>query len=284
MYLTSLNASPSSGVTHEGSLYRVMDKATLKQYWYELKDKCLYMYRRKDDAIHKAFIYLGIGSHVKPIETVQESYDGLFKVYGFELVTPNKVRKFFHIDFKECEAWYTAMVSAAELNGSLAENYEIKERIANGTEGTVWRAVRLADQKSVAIKIVKKSKLDQDSMISLHHETEILKSCSHKHIIQCHEVIEDEEHVYIVMDYMKGGTLRHYMMSRKKHISEKVIAAIGHQLIMALYYLRQMSVVHRDIKPDNILITDPITDPYDIHTVPEIKLMDFGLSQYLGGN
>ena len=82
---------------------------------------------------------------------------------------------------------------------------------------------------------------------------------------------------------MKGGTLRHYMMTRKRHITEKVIAAIGHQLMMALYYLRQMSVVHRDIKPDNILLTEPISDASDITTVPEIKIMDFGLSQFLGG-
>ena len=45
-----------------------------------------------------------------------------------------------------------------------------------------------------------------------------------------------------------------------------------------------MSIVHRDIKPDNILIKEPVTDPFDIHTAPEIKLMDFGLSQYLGAN
>lgn len=45
----------------------------------------------------------------------------------------------------------------------------MKERIANGTEGTVWRAVRISDEQSVAIKVVKKSKLDHDSLISLHH-------------------------------------------------------------------------------------------------------------------
>ena len=212
-----------------------MDKSTLKQYWYELRDQCLYMYRRQEDATHKAFIYLGVGSHVRAIETVQESYDGLFKVYGFELVTPNKCRKFFHIDFKECEAWYSAIVKACEMNGMLGDKYEMKERIANGTEGTVWRAVRTEDEKSVAIKVVKKSKLDQDSLISLHHEIEILMSCSHSHIVECYEVLEDEEHVYIVMEHMRGGTLRHYMMSRKRHISEEVIAKIGHQLIMALY-------------------------------------------------
>ena len=55
--------------------------------------------------------------------------------------------------------------------------------------------------------------------------------------MECYDVIEDEEHVYIVMEHMKGGTLRHYMMTRKRHISEEVIAKIGHQLIMALYYL-----------------------------------------------
>ena len=51
---------------------------------------------------------------------------------------------------------------------------------------------------------------------------------------------------------------------------------------MALYYLKSMSVVHRDIKPENIMLNYAVSNPSDVKTIPSIKLMDFGLSQFMG--
>ena len=75
-----------------------MDKTTLKEYWYELRGDCLFMYKREADKAHKSFIYLGIDSEVKPFESTKESEDGKTEVYGFDLISAGKTRKFFQSD------------------------------------------------------------------------------------------------------------------------------------------------------------------------------------------
>jgi len=79
------------------------------------------------------------------------------------------------------------------------------------------------------------------------------------------------------MEYIQGGDLFSYLEKRKFKISESRACFIVHSLATALYYLHSYGIVHRDVKPDNILMGDESDDS-------DVKLMDFGLSKMIGPN
>lgn len=89
------------------------------------------------------------------------------------------------------------------------------------------------------------------------------------------EVFECEDFIYIVIEYFKGGDLSSYL--KKKELTEHETQMIMHQLFQALQYLSNRGIIHRDIKPGNILLE---VDP-DNKAIEGIKVADFGLSRIL---
>lgn len=73
--------------------------------------------------------------------------------------------------------------------------------------------------------------------------------CNHPHLLGLIAYYEDYENIYLVQEFMKGGTLKHYLHSKKNKLNHLEVRAIGHQLCMGLQYLRSFNIIHRDIKP-----------------------------------
>ena len=103
-------------------------------------------------------------------------------------------------------------------------------------------------------------------------EIGILKLCHHPNIVRLLDHLENNDYIFIVMEYIEGGTLRQYFKKRKFNFSERQASNIMSQIVSGIKYLHQYGIVHRDLKPDNIMITQQ--NDFGI-----IKIMDFGLSK-----
>lgn len=151
-------------------------------------------------------------------------------------------------------------------------HYQIVQRVGSGGMGEVYRAVR-ADQEysqQVAIKLVR-SGLDPESVNArFRNERQILASLDHANIARLLDGGTTEEGVpYVVMEMIEGQRIDQYCSSHKLSVTDRIRLSI--QVCSAVQYAHQRLIVHRDIKPGNILVT--------ADGVP--KLLDFGIAKIL---
>jgi serine/threonine protein kinase len=102
-----------------------------------------------------------------------------------------------------------------------------------------------------------------------------MKMAKHPNIVRLMDVFEDAENFYLVLEYMGGGDLFDYLKSRNFKLSENQTQEIIYQLALAIEFLHSFGIVHRDIKLENVMMSDT-TDS----SVP--KLADFGLAKIVG--
>lgn len=149
-----------------------------------------------------------------------------------------------------------------------------------GYTSKVYRCTHSTKGNVYAVKEINKKKLNQKSsrkgslLARLRVEIDICKKVDHKYIVKIHEVFEDENFVYLVMDHMEGGELFDQIIERGS-LSEKEAADIIRKICISIRYLHDQGISHRDLKPENVLLRnkDDITD---------IKLIDFGMSKVFG--
>lgn len=157
------------------------------------------------------------------------------------------------------------------------EKYELMEQVGIGSFGSVFKAKEKTTNETVAIKVMKK-KFNTYSECKNLKEYKTLKRMSfHPNIVQLFEsFIGPTKDVYFIMEYMNGGNLYQFINERKEAneiINFKEIRSILYQILSALHHLHSVEgMFHRDMKPENLLIT---TDNYNVTTV---KLADFGLA------
>ena len=119
----------------------------------------------------------------------------------------------------------------------------------------------------MAIKIYEKSKLftNKHRRRNLWGEIAILKSLQHKNIIKLIKVFEDRAKIYLILEYIKGISLFKYIKQKKSHgLGEEEARFIYKEILSTLLYLHQKGIAHRDIKLDNILVTNDQLDPLNI--------------------
>lgn len=131
------------------------------------------------------------------------------------------------------------------------------------------------DGKDYAIKVLKKQNMSVSDLALFRHEIESLKLCQHPNVIGFHELFEDTKNLFIVMEYLKGGDLMTFMEKNKFKINEHRVAEIIASVAKALIYLHKMGIIHRDVKPDNILLIDDSLNS-------DVKLADLGLASLFG--
>ncbi len=151
--------------------------------------------------------------------------------------------------------------------------YRITERIGHGGMGTVYRAVRDDQQflKEVALKLVRRG-LDTDFVLSrFRYERQILATLEHTHIARLLDGGTTEDGLpYLVMDYVEGESITVYCESHRLTVSERLKLFL--LVCEAVSYAHQKLVIHRDLKPGNIIVTRD--------GMP--KLLDFGIAKLLG--
>ena len=147
------------------------------------------------------------------------------------------------------------------------ENYIILEMIGEGAFGKVYKGQRKCTNQIVAIKkIIKKGKKEKE-LKNLRQEIDILHRLYHENIIQCLDSFETNSEFCLVTELATGQLYE--IVQEDKKLPEKQIKEIALQLTSALFYLHNNNIIHRDIKPQNVLIS----------ASGIIKICDFGFAR-----
>jgi calcium/calmodulin-dependent protein kinase I len=107
--------------------------------------------------------------------------------------------------------------------------------------------------ENVAVKIISKKKLTGDDFQSLKTEIQILSLLNHPNIIKLHETFDEGSDIYIITELVEGGELFDRIVS-KTNYTEKEARDLIRVLLQTLAYLNEKGVVHRDMKPENLLL------------------------------
>lgn len=151
----------------------------------------------------------------------------------------------------------------------LGNRYEIIEKIGGGGMALVYKAKCHLLNRYVAVKILRPEfTSDEDFIKKFGKESQAAASLSHPNIVNIYDVGTDNDIYYIVMEYVKGKTLKKYIKEKGVLDNEEAIN-IAKQIALALNHAHTNHIVHRDIKPHNILITED----------GRIKVTDFGIAR-----
>lgn len=149
--------------------------------------------------------------------------------------------------------------------------YRIGKTLGIGAFGKVKLAQHMITGQKVAVKILNKGKIKHMEMSEkVRREINILKMCKHPHIIRLYEVIDTPTDIFVVMEYVSGGELFDYIVS-KGRLPPDEARNFFHQIISGIEYCHYHRVVHRDLKPENLLLDAD----------NNIKIADFGLSNVI---
>lgn len=155
--------------------------------------------------------------------------------------------------------------------GDIKEKYLFEKTLGQGSFGEVKKAKNKQTGEECAIKIIKKSDMQQEDVLALQTEVEILSQVDHPNVVKLFEVWEDKNSFYLTMEIMTGGELFDRIVE-KDHYSEKEAADTIRPIVDAIRYCHKMGVAHRDLKPENLLYATR-----DSHSI--IKISDFGLAK-----
>ena len=257
-------------VQYEGYVYKYSQtQKKMKKTYFKLIGKDLYYYKKKEEKNHRGMHNLS-GVFIKKGEDFE--YEG--KKY-LSIVILYKSEKSYYFDNEEDFNIWFQKLNAAIQNKSLFDKYEVKQKIGKGKFGLVKCGINKETKMPVAIKIMAKKNMDKSDLELAKVEIDILKISQHPNIIKLYDIYENENYIYIIMEYCSGGDLLSYFEYHDYELPESKVCEIIHKLSMAIYYLHSYGIVHRDLKPENILMTD-ISDTADI------RLLDFGLSKIVG--
>ncbi|MEE9392715.1 MAG: serine/threonine-protein kinase [Planctomycetota bacterium] len=136
------------------------------------------------------------------------------------------------------------------------DDYEPIEELGRGGMGVVFRARQKSLDREVAIKLLRSGEFSSASSLArFRQETLALARLQHPHIVTIHEVGEIESQVYFTMDLIEGGSL-HALLKKGRSMTPSRAVNIMRQVASAISYIHERGLVHRDLKPHNILIGD----------------------------
>ena len=148
-------------------------------------------------------------------------------------------------------------------------NYTFKKKLGEGGMATVYLAEHNTLNQPVAVKLLNKEFVGNENIRKRFlSEGKSLFKMSHPNIIKVTDLIDQEDQVAIVMEYLDGETLKEYI-ERKGKLTEDELKGLVGQMLDALAYVHDQGLVHRDIKPSNFMLSKK----------GAIKLLDFGIAK-----
>jgi len=148
------------------------------------------------------------------------------------------------------------------IGHKLRNRYQITEHLGDGSTATVYKAIDERLGREVAIKLLLPH-VRESTRKRFFQEATAAAQLNHPNIMAIYDIDEDEDRHFLVIEYVEGTSLAHYIPS-----APKIVVQLGSQIARALQYAHEHQIIHRDIKPANI------------HVNPDgqIKIMDLGLA------
>jgi len=260
-------------IEFESWIYGISQSQKLKRYWLVLKGKDIYYYKDSEKeellGMHNLSGYFVNDNGEKEIIAK--------KFYSFNITLSGKTRSYYCEDKNLRSKWISKIEQAIGYM-NFFDYYEMLEDLGQGNFGKVKLGIYKKTKEKVAIKIIKKSSLENVKDIELvKSEIDIMKLCRHPNVVKLLDHFENSEYIFIVMELLEGGSLGDYFSRTNYQFTERRAANIMFQLASGLKYLHQYGILHRDIKPENIMLTSKSDDA-------RVKIMDFGLSKIIGAH
>jgi len=147
--------------------------------------------------------------------------------------------------------------------------YEVIKKIASGGMSDVFQAKRLYDNKLVAVKLMtSRISKNKEAVKKFYAEAELVMRLNHPNIVEIFSLEKNKGVPFIAMEYIEGKTLRE-LLNKKRLLDSQTIINISLDITKGLEYIHSKGIIHKDIKPKNILITDTTA-----------KISDFGIASY----
>mmetsp|Transcript_31379 Transcript_31379/g.57609 ORF Transcript_31379/g.57609 Transcript_31379/m.57609 type:complete len:391 (+) Transcript_31379:64-1236(+) len=188
--------------------------------------------------------------------------------------------------FSACGADKSRTTRGGQVHsGTVFDDYEFGELLGHGAFGEVRKCKSKRGGPELAVKILDlnhDSVKAQQEVLSVKNEVEILQQLHHSNIVKFVDLYEDPQFIYIIQEYVKGGELFEALAMPGAQTEESDVAELARMMMRALQYLHGHDIVHRDIKAQNVLLTNP-PQPGRVLLKENIKLIDFGMAGSLPG-
>ena len=267
------NLEEEKNICYENWVYKLTENKKLKKFYLVLINKDIYYYKDQEKknflGMHNlsgCFIQEGGENEKIVIE------DKNFYIFEIFFNNKSKTRKYYTPN-KDISNNFVKKIKEAIGYMKFTDYYDLKEVIGKGKFGVVNLGIHKKTQQQVAVKIINKDSIktvEDKELVRI--EIGILKLCHHPNVVRLLDHLENEDYIFIVMEYIEGGTLGQYFKKKNFNFSERQASSIMSQIASAVKYLHRYGIVHRDLKPDNIMITQQ-------NDFGVIKIMDFGLSK-----
>jgi serine/threonine protein kinase len=152
------------------------------------------------------------------------------------------------------------------------QRYQFERLIGQGAFGVTWQGQHLLLRRPVAIKVIDASKLDEPSLERVVRECQIGGQLSHAHIVNVLDAYREGADLCIVMEFMAGGSLKEYLGNHRPSLAQGL--RWGLDLAEALGAVHTVGIIHRDVKPANILLSED----------RQVKMADFGIAHLPGSH
>ncbi|CAO3569471.1 unnamed protein product [Mortierella alpina] len=181
----------------------------------------------------------------------------------------------FQLYFLPTHSLFTYLGSTSNTPHLMSENYQKQEKIGEGTYGVVYKALEKATGRTVAMKKIRLENEDEGVPSTAIREISLLKELRHDHVVQLLDIIHDENRLYLVFEFLDLD-LKRYMdtvpTTTNAGLPLEQVREYLYQLIKGVEYCHSRRILHRDLKPQNLLIDES----------RKLKLADFGLARAFG--
>ncbi|KAJ3431193.1 serine/threonine-protein kinase fhke-related [Anaeramoeba flamelloides] len=243
---------------------------------------CTIEYKEKDESNYSIIIrdFSTNGTFVNGRLIGKNKQTGLFHTDLVSFVAPKnssnpKLKSVASFNFNN----YNIAPPCHNPNSCISEYYDLKKQIGKGQFATVHLAIEKSTGDRYAIKIIDKRQFQEsnsEEKNKIMGEVNILHQINHKNVVGLKKVFDKEDYLFIVMELAKGGQLSKKILENGRYSEEKS-RVICKQLLDVIEYLQSKRIAHRDLKPDNILLSSEKSDTF-------IKVSDFGVSAILEEN
>ena len=168
--------------------------------------------------------------------------------------------------------------TSASRPRALGARYRLERLLGRGAMGEVWLGEETASGRQVAAKLLRPEHLEDPGLVDRFvRERSILLGLRDPGIVSVTDLVVDGEDLAIVMDYLDGGSLRGVLRDRGA-LAPALAAGLALRVLEALAYAHAQGVVHRDVKPDNVLLASG----WERCAPGDVRLSDFGVARLVG--